>query len=156
MLFYFLTSLIFLNFITIFTCNELGIDSKIYKSHQRAKTILSSILPKTLTTQRQNEYELLKKLESKINSIIYSKSTKDAIFKDLVKECLETNNDLSSCCQKLFLIPNLYDLNNEEIDGNVFNIINSFNAYQECLNTILNFLKSLENQESQELKFFTL
>ena len=151
MLFYLITSLIFLNFITTCKPNELEINLKIYKAHEKAKTILSSILPKTLTTQRQIEYELLQKLESQINTIIYSKSAKnDAIFKTLLKECIETNTHLSSSCKELFLIPNLYDPNNEKIDGNVFNIINSFNAYQECLKTILNVLQSLENKELQK------
>ncbi len=141
---FFTISLIVTNLTIICPIQRLELVVEIALSYEEAERRLNSFLPDTLISQKHHsKYNLLKELDTQTKKIIKLNSSEllNPRSKELLVQYLSTNTAaLCSCETEYTIMPDLYDENNSDIDGNDFNIIYTYQAYKKCVKEILSRL----------------
>lgn len=146
---FFIFSHIFTNITTASSGQKLSNIFEITQSYEEAKQYLDAFLPATFTLEKhKRNYNLLKQLDQQTQEILSLKNSNEIQnpqLKKLLINYMFTNTIASNFCETEYAImPNLLDENNPEIDGNDFNIINTYKAYKKCMKIILMHTKTIE------------
>ena len=139
---FFILCCITTNVITASFWQKLNNITEITCSYEEAKKRLSNILPDTLMSEKhRRKYNLLKKLDQQTQEILDYKKSQQLLnpeFKALLNDYMFNNYVARISCETEYtMMPNLHDEDNPHIDGNDFNIMNTYQAYKKCAQEIL-------------------